>query len=267
MRSSLKKWASQVVLLLLVTTPAIAEPHPAAEKVVRLVTAAGSAGAVVGEAVLREAYSRLGYRVEVTRFPAERAIQLADQGRFDGEVQRIDGIGQRYTNLVQLYPSINHIEGGAFAARDDIHVSDWEDIRPYSCGIIRGWKFAERRTEGMDRYTVGGYNRLFTMLQHDRFDVAVAPIVGGTYYLKRGGFKGIVPAGPAIERFDVYHYLHRSKADLMPKIEAELERMRVNGELADIREKVIREILRRAEEGLDLCDGEFTCFESSVTES
>ncbi len=41
----------------------------------------------------------------------------------------------------------------------------------------------------------------------------------------------------------------------------------MNGELAVIRERVVREILRRADEGLDLCDGEFTCFELAVTES
>jgi len=240
--------------LYLTSTPA-ESPDP-----IRLVAAAGSADTVVAEVILREAYSRLGYRLEVTRYPAERAIRMANQGRFDGDVQRIDGISETYPNLVKVQPSINHIEGGVFAARDDLRIDSWEDMQPYRCGIIRGIKFAELRTEGMDRYIVGGYNRLFTMLTHERFDLAVSPLLSGAYNLKRGGFQGIEPAGPALERFELYHYLHRDNADLRLRIAAELSRMRDNGELTVIRDEVVQEIMRRAEEGLDLCDGELECF-------
>lgn len=251
---------------LLLTTAAMAEQSAAQDDVIRLVTVTGTVDTVISEVILREAYARLGYRLEVTRYPAERAIRMANQGRFDGEVHRIDGVANSYPNLVQLFPAINHIEGGVFTARDDLVIESWEDMRPYRCGIIRGIKFAERSTEGMDRYIVGGYNRLFTMLTHERFDLAVSPFVSAAYNLKRGGFDNIKPAGPALERFELYHYLHRSRTDLMPKIEAELARMSEGGELKNIREKVIREIMRRADEGLELCDGEFECFALPVTD-
>ncbi len=252
---------------LLLAAVSYAESADTASEPIRLVTAAGSVDTVIAEVVLREAYRRIGYRLEVTRYPAERAIRLANQGRFDGEVQRIDGVADSYPNLVQLYPAINHIEGGVFTARDDLVIESWEDMRPYRCGIIRGIKFAERSTEGMDRYIVGGYNRLFTMLTHERFDLAVSPFVSAAYNLKRGGFDNIKPAGPALERFELYHYLHRSRSELAPTIEAELSRMHESGELKVIRDKVVREIMRRADEGLELCDGEFTCFELSVREN
>lgn len=260
----MNKHVWRVLLCLLLGATANAEQPDG--NVVRLVAAAGSVDTVVAEVILGEAYARLGYRLEVTRYPAERAIRLANLGRYDGEVQRIDRIGDSYPNLVQVYPAINHIDGGVFAVRDDIYIESWEDMRPYSCGLIRGIKFAERSTEGMDRYIVGGYNRLFTMLTHERFDLAVSPFLSGAYNLKRGGFDTIKPAGPALERFELYHYLHNNKSDLVPRIEAELERMRANGELVAIREEVVTEIMRRADEGLELCDGEFTCLELSVRE-
>ncbi len=266
METSLKKQVWVAVLGLLLGAVSHAESPDIASEPIRLVTAAGSVDTVIAEVILREAYGRLGYRVEVTRYPAERAIRMANQGRFDGEVQRIDGVADSYPNLVQLYPSINHVEGGVFTARDDLVIESWEDMRPYSCGIIRGIKFAERSTEGMDRYIVGGYNRLFTMLTHERFDLAVSPFVSAAYNLKRGGFDNIRPAGPVLERFELYHYLHRSRTDLKPEIEAELARMSENGELTAIREVVIREIMRRAEEGLALCDAELECFSLPVTD-
>ncbi len=264
METHLFKQAWLACLLLAAT--AFTEPLGAAEEPIRLVAASGSVDTVVGEAVLREAYSRLGYQLEVTRYPAERAIRLANQGRFDGEVQRIDGVAGSYPNLVQVYPAINHIEAGVFAARDDLRIESWDDLRPYRCGIIHGIKFAELRTEGMDRYIVGGYNRLFRMLQHERFEFAVSPFLSGAYNLRAGGFDGIEPAGPALERFELYHYLHNSKVDLVPRIEAELARMSDKGELAEIRDKVVREVMRRAENGLELCDSEFVCLTVSLAE-
>ena len=248
------------LLCLFLATAAHAQQPATDDAVVRLVTAAGSVDTVISEVILREAYGQLGYRLEVTRYPAERAIRLSDKGDFDGEVQRIDGISESYRNLVQVYPAINYIEGGVFTARDDLRIESWDDMRPYRCGIIRGIKFAELRTAGMDRYVVGGYNRLFKMLTHERFDLAVSPLLSGAYNLKHGGFDSIKPAGPALERFDLYHYLHRSRSDLIPKISAELARMQESGELVVIRDKVIVEIMRRAENGLALCDGELECF-------
>lgn len=249
-----------MVFSLLLVTTSYSELPDTANEPIRLVTIAESVDTLISEVILREAYGRLGYRLEVTRYPPERAIRLANQGRFDGEVHRIDGLADSYPNLVQLYPSISYIEGGVFTARDDLVIDSWEDIRPYRCGIIRGIKFAERRTKGMDRYIVGGYNRLFKMLTHERLDLAVSPVINAVYNLKLGGFDNIRPASQALERFELYHYLHRSRSNLVPKIEAELARMYDNGELAVIREKVIREIMRRANEGLELCDGELECF-------
>lgn len=246
---------------LLLASAAMAEQPAADGDVIRLVTPAGSVETVISEVILREAYARLGYRLEVTRYPAERAIRMANQGRFDGEVHRIDGVADSYPNLVQLYPAINHIKGGVFTGRDDLVIESWEDMRPYRCGIIRGIKFAERRTEGMDRYIVGGYNRLFKMLTHDRLDLAVSTLISAAYNLKRGGFDNIKPAGPALERFELYHYLHSSRSELAPRIEAELSKMHENDELTTIREKVVREIMRRAEKGIELCDEQLTCLE------
>ena len=38
------------------------------------------------------------------------------------------------------------------------------------------------------------------------------------------------------------------------------------GELAEIRDKVVREVMRRAENGLELCDSEFVCLTVSLAE-
>ena len=65
---------------------------------------------------------------------------------------------------------------------------------------------------------------------------------------------------PALERIDLFHYLHRSRDSLVPRIGHELEAMRDNGELALISEQVIRVILAGAARGESPCDNDYSCF-------
>ncbi len=230
---------------------------------IRLVAAANTADTLVSEVILVKAYARLGYRLEIARYPAERALRLADAGRADGDVQRIAGLASRYPNLLQLQPAINYVEGSAFAADKAIRIEGWESLRPYRIGFIRGIKFAELNTMGMDRHAVGDYQALFRMLVKGRFDLGVSPRLNGLYQLKRLGVEGVTPMDPPLARFDLYHYLHRSHAQLAPKLEAIFREMQVSGELTAIREAIVNELLGRADQGLPTCGGDYTCFESA----
>ena len=236
--------------------PAAAEPAR-----IRLVAAADTVDTVISEVIVRKAYARLGYQTEIVRYPAERALQLADSGRADGDVQRIAGLATHYPNLIQLQPPINYIEGSVFTAGKKITVAGWESLRPYRIGLIRGIKFAELNTAGMDRDIVGNYPALFTMLEKGRFDLVVSPRLNGSYQLLRLRIAGIAPLEPAIERFELYHYIHRQRAELAPGLEAVFRDMEAAGELRAIRRRVVAELLRRARAGLPICDEDYACFE------
>lgn len=230
---------------------------------IHLVAAANTVDTVISEVILRKAYARLGYRVEIAKYPGERALKLADGGRADGDVQRIDGLGRHYPNLVQLRPAINYIEGSAFTAGKALTINGWDSLRPYRIGLIRGIKFAELNTVGMNRDLVGDYGALFKMLRKGRFELGVSPRLNGLYQLKRLHIEGIAPLEPPVARFDLYHYLHRSRTELAPKLEAIFRDMQASGELSAIRQAVIVELLRRAEQGLPICDEDYACFEAS----
>ncbi len=262
-RTSLKFSLLVMALLLMVPFSPIraSEANPAAT--IRLVAAANTVDTVIAEVILRKAYARLGHRVAITKYPAERALKLADGGRADGDVQRIDGLGKHYPNLIQLYPAINYIEGSAFTAGKDITINGWDSLRPHRIGLIRGIKFAELNTVGMDRHFVGDYGALFRMLRKGRFELGVSPRLNGLYQLKRLNMNGISVLDPPVARFDLYHYLHRSRAELAPKLEAVFRDMQAGGELSAIRQSVIAELRRRAEQGLPICDNDYACFEPS----
>lgn len=229
---------------------------------IQLLTPSNSVETLISEVIVRKAYARLGYRAEINKYPAERAIKLANEGFADGEVARIDGVGERYSNLIQLYPPINYLEATVFTAGSKLDIKGWQSLKPHSIGIIRGIKFAEENTAGMDRYVVGDYPTLFRMLQHGRFDFAVSSWLNGVYHVRHLAMGDVVALEPSVERFDMYHYLHRDHAALAPRLEAVFQEMQESGELSAIRERVIDVLLRRASLGLPVCDDDYQCFET-----
>ena len=171
-----------------------------------LVTPINTVDTVIGEVILREAYRRLGRPLEIRKYPAERALRLADAGEVDGEVARIDGIAARYENLVQLRPAINYIEGSVFSRNTRFDVAGWPSLRPHRIGIIRGIKFAERNTEGMNVRKADDYADLFRRLERGQFDVAISPKVNGWFQIRRLGLESVQQLEPPLERFELFHF-------------------------------------------------------------
>jgi polar amino acid transport system substrate-binding protein len=226
-----------------------------------LTTPENTVDTVVGEVIVREAYRRLGIDVVIKKYPAERAVRLANQGEVDGEVQRIGGLAEKYPNLIEVRPAINFVDATVFTKATKFPVQGWESLSPYRIGLIRGIKFAEQNTAGMSVALVGGYEVLFRLLDRGRVDVALSPRVNGWYYIKRTGMDGIRSLEPSVAVFDLYHYLNRKHADLVPYFSAMVSRMRASGELPRIRARVVSVMMERAERNLGPCDDDYACFD------
>lgn len=226
-----------------------------------LVTPPNTIDTVISEVITRKAYKRIGIDVEIQKYPGERALRLANSGNVDGEVQRINGIAANYTNLIQVFPAINYIEGTVFSLQKNFQVKGWDSLQPYKIGYIRGIKFAERNTKNMDSIAVSDYTRLFEMLRKKRFDIIVSPRTNGLYQLKQQGIDDIQELKPAIMRFDLFHYLHKKHIKLVPKISAVFAEMEKRGELEEIRKRVISVVMQRAAQKLPICDTDYACFD------
>ena len=241
---------------------AIARPVFAAEPLT-LVAAANTVDTVISEVILRKAYRKLGIVITIKKYPGERALKLANAGRVAGDVQRIDGLSVKYPNLIQVRPSINFIEGNVFSKTARFTVSGWVSLKRYRIGLIRGIKFAELNTNGMDTYKAPDYDILFRMLNNARVDIAISPRLNGRYQIKRLGITGIHELSPPVQKFELFHYLHKKNAALVSKLSAVLSDMRNSGELERLRNHVVSVLLDRAERGLPLCDKDYACFETA----
>lgn len=204
-----------------------------------IATVGNSADVPAGQAVISEAYSRIGVEVEFSSYTAAEAIATSNGGVVSAELQRIGGISQDYENLVQIPIPINIIQGAAFSIKYRIPISGWHSLRPYRIGIVRGVFFAERPTSGMNVSVANGYEELILKLENDEVDVGVMPRIQGLAAIHSAGNTEIIEMDGILETLFLYHYVHKTRLDLVESLTPVLKQMLLNGETKRIHEQVM----------------------------
>ncbi len=228
-----------VCLLLLAAGPS------QAQEVIRLARIADIPDQYVGGEMLRAVYARLNIKLEFEDVPGKRALALSSTGEVDGEVQRIGTLSRDYPTLIQVTPAINYIEPAVFTTKLQFDVAGWNSIRDYSIGIVRGVGSSEAGTRGMTRVTATtSLDNMVKMLDADRFDVMVTDLFSGLAAVRKLNLQArIHPLSPPLERISIYHHLHERHRDLVPKVGRMIEQMEASGELARLRETLIKQVL------------------------
>jgi len=221
-----------------------AGPSPAQE-LIRLARIADIPDQYVGGEMLRAVYAKLNIKLEFEDVPGKRALALSSAGEVDGEIQRIGTLSRDYPTLIQVTPAINYIEPAVFATKLRFDVDGWNSIKDYSIGIVRGVGSSEAGTRGMARVTATtSLENMVRMLDADRFDVMVTDLFSGLVAVRKLDLQArIHPLSPPLERIHIYHYLHERHRDLVPKVGKVIAQMEASGELATLREALVKRVL------------------------
>jgi len=202
----------------------------------------GSPGQEMSVLILKEAYASIGIEVVVIRYPGLRSLKTANEGRVDGEVSRFKAFERDYPNLIAVPVPVNHLQGTAFSKNGAIELRGWESLRDYTIGITRGMKFAERGTAGMSTVRANSHQQLFQLLDKGRVDVAINPFVNGVVIINKLKLEGIHALEPPLMRIDLYHFLHKRHAALVPKITDSIRKLEASGRIDEIRKQFFRDI-------------------------
>jgi polar amino acid transport system substrate-binding protein len=216
-----------------------------AQELIRLARIAGIPDQYVGGEMLRAVYAKLNIKLEFEDVPGKRALALSSAGEVDGEIQRIGTLSRDYPTLVEVTPAINYIEPAVFSTKLRFDVVGWSSIKDYSIGIVRGVGSSEAGTRGMARVTATtSLDNMVRMLDADRFDVMVTDLFSGLVAVRKLNLQDrIVALSPPLERIHIYHYLHERHRDLVPKVGEVIAQMEASGELARLRETLVRQVL------------------------
>ena len=200
----------------------------------------------VAKEVGKRAFSKHNIKFDTRTYPAERALISANSGEADGDAYRVFDLHKKsagkYPNLIRVNVPYLTIYFTAFVEDEnkDIKVNDWKDLANYKVAVIRGNKTMEARVNEFvpksNQVSVTFYEQAFQMLLKNRVDVVVGKPVIGSNYMKK--HKNLHMIGK-FQTQDIYIYLHKNHKSIIPKIEAELQKMQDSGELQEI-EKMVR---------------------------
>lgn len=199
--------------------------------------------------ILEEAYKRLGIEIVAVPLPAERALRVADSGLTDGETVRIEGLEALYPNLVRVPEPVASVKVKAFTTGKTFPVTGWESLRSYSICYMHGLKLYEQGTQGMNRISAMGLENALRLLRDGMCEVAVLSPYAWIL-VDSLNFGPMLELEPPIAAYDLYHYVHRRHADLVPLLAEELRKMKQEG--------VIEAILKPHQETLRAARGRQT---------
>jgi len=182
--------------------------------------------------VLIEAFRRIGRQVAFAHLPHERSLTEAEAGTIDGDSVRIAGLEAQYPNLVRVPESMTTYEFTAFAKEGHAGVSNWESLRDQDVGYLIGWKIFEENVRGATVNKVATARQLFTLLDRGRIAVALYERRGGEFAIKDMGLTGIRTLAPPLATREMYLYLNRKHAALLPLLAKALKDMKADGTYA-----------------------------------
>lgn len=194
--------------------------------------------------LVKKVFSELDIDAKVIRLPSSRSIINANKGIDAGVIARTKGMEEKYPNLVRVPIPVVQFNFVAYSLDKKIQVSDWDSFKPYSIGMIRGWKIYEQNVKDAKKITkVTGPEQLFNLLLNKRSDLILFEYYRGTWWNEHLGAKAHLIGSPIAQK-DMFIYMHKKHADLVPEITRVLERFKKDGTFEQIKDKYLSTYLK-----------------------
>ncbi len=197
------------------------------------------------EIILRKAYNKIGYDIEVGHFPSARSIFLSSTGEYDAELQRRGSTAERFPNLIKISVPIHSIDIVAFGTSQTKTFNNWESLYPYNIGAVTGHTFMDRAIAEHPQLSyvkIVGPEQLLKMVSVGRIDYAILTKITGIKALRKLSINNVSMMGGTIESHQLYHFIHKKNEHLKPKLEETLKEMQRSGEIDKIRSEYFKSL-------------------------
>ncbi|MFC7002591.1 hypothetical protein ACFQMB_14765 [Pseudobowmanella zhangzhouensis] len=185
------------------------------------------------QAMLTEAYSELGITLNFQSAPIGRSFVEANAGRIDGLRARVEQSGQQFPNLLKVDVPLLEIDVMIVADRRDCGLCELSSLNSLATvqGMLAADKFLLQQSKKFQRVDVANTDQAMAMLDADRIDgVLVTEAMLENVSLLRNPHYIVYP----VATISAYHWLNKKHADLLPKIQRQLETMDSVGRIAEL---------------------------------
>lgn len=196
---------------------------------------------MVSEAVLAQAYAKLGVPVVFVDMPVRRALVLMQSGELDGNVHRVAELLADQPTLARVETPINATAVRAYSRHKDIHLKGWSDLDGLRVAYVRGTLLVERGlTPQTRRVEAANIEEMLRLLTKDMADVAlfVEPASSPVHPLAAAA--QVERLAGVIQRVPLHHYLVGKHREMALRLDGVLQAMQRNGELQGIQQRALK---------------------------
>lgn len=165
--------------------------------------------------------------------PAERSLNLSEQGINDGDCCRIPtAVMAHYKNLIPVNESFMSVRFSAFEKKHLTTIKGFADMKPYTVGTVKGWKLAVKKLEEFkpaETHIVTTPEQLFKMLDQGRIDYGVMGYLSGLKSISNLKLKDIKAISSPLAEKPLYLMLHKKHKNLVPEFNRVIVEMKKDG--------------------------------------
>ena len=187
--------------------------------------------AAVSETIMVRAYAALGYKLNVLYLPGKQALYKSNRGETDAELVRIEAVGRKYPNLVQVPEALFDVRGMAFSWSNTMRFQSAQDLWGRRVGIVKGIQWAAKIAEGQSPKLAENVHHLFELLANRQIDIALEAQLTGQPELKHFPNRGLVMLLETPIQFPVFHFLNKKHHNLIAPLAEEIRKMKERGEI------------------------------------
>jgi polar amino acid transport system substrate-binding protein len=177
----------------------------------------------------RAVFRRVGVEVDVTAVPTERSLINVNSGIDDGDIFRVAGVEQAYPNVIRIPEKTLDNDFIAYTKLPGVQLRTWSDLQPYTVAYATGWKPYERNVKNVKEVTTTpSIHELFPLLEKGRVDIILLDRWQGQWVVHQMGYQ-LKPLEPPLARFEMFMYLNKRHAALVPKVAQALRDMKADG--------------------------------------
>lgn len=183
--------------------------------------------------IMRQAYKKLGYDIEVWSLPAARALYMSSNGKVDAELGRVGGLEQKHPNLIQIQPAIVSFKASLISKNNNISLMPSAKDPTATIVLMRGMPYADQLVRERRKIEVNTIEQVIKILDSRRAHYA---LIDGNY-LNDPRYRNILAAFNSIDidetKQAIYHYVHNKNTDLVKALEEVLTDMQKHGLLGN----------------------------------
>lgn len=191
-------------------------------------------------------FKEIGRDAELLIYPTatERGMLNANEGIDDGLAMRVAGLEKQYPGLIRVPEPVAVNDFVAITTRHRFDTTSFDTLKPYVVSYIIGWKVFEQNVpKGKEITLVRDAEQLFTLLARDRADVVLYERWQGVTQVRKMNLKFQVMEPPLV-RTQMYMYLHKKHADLVPRVAQALVKLKANGTYQRIHDNTLKATLK-----------------------